>query len=73
MPESSLGDGPTSDRARARCKAKAGVWRVNERLDDRIEGQRELIAIAGKGVIPPEEEKFYPALESLQWRAAHLG
>lgn len=52
---------------------KAGIWRVNERLDDRIEGQRELIAIAGKPVIPPGEEKFYPALESLQWRAAHLG
>ncbi|HEV2455632.1 MAG TPA: HNH endonuclease [Verrucomicrobiae bacterium] len=52
---------------------KAGIWRVNERLDDRIEGQRELIAIAGKAVIPPGEEKFYPAPESLQWRAAHLG
>jgi putative restriction endonuclease len=54
-------------------KRPAGVWRVNEgRLDDRIEGQRELVSIAGKPVIPPSEEKFYPALESLRWREQHL-
>ena len=54
-------------------KKRAGIWRVNEeRLDDRIEGQRDLVAIAGKSVIPPGEEKFYPALESLRWREEHL-
>lgn len=54
-------------------KKTAGIWRVNEeRLDDRIEGQRELVAIAGKSVIPPSEEKFYPAFESLRWREEHL-
>ena len=54
-------------------KKRAGVWRVNEnRLDERIEGQRELVALAGKAVIPPDEEKFYPALESLRWRQEHL-
>lgn len=54
-------------------KKRAGIWRVNEeRLDDRIEGQRELVSIAGKSVIPPGEEKFYPALESLRWREKHL-
>ncbi len=52
---------------------RAGIWRVNkDRLDDRIEGQRDLVAIAGKSVIPPGEEKFYPALESLRWREEHL-
>lgn len=51
----------------------AGIWRVNlKRLDDRIEGQRDLVAIAGKPVIKPGEEKFYPALESLRWREEHL-
>lgn len=51
----------------------AGIWRVNEaRLDDRIEGQRDLAAIAGKSVIPPNEQQFYPALESLRWREQHL-
>lgn len=54
-------------------KKRAGIWRVNEeRLDDRIEGQRDLVAIAGKSVFPPGEEKFFPALESLRWRAEHL-
>ena len=54
-------------------KRRAGIWRVNEdRLDDRIEGQRDLVAIAGKSVSPPGEEKFYPALESLRWREEHL-
>ena len=55
------------------AKRLAGVWRVNgERLDDRIEGQRDLVALAGKAVIPPSEEKFYPAIESLRWREQHL-
>lgn len=54
-------------------KKRAGIWRVNQnRLDDRIEGQRDLVAIAGKSVIPPGEEKFFPALESLRWREEHL-
>ena len=54
-------------------RKRAGIWRVNtERLDERIEGQRDLVAIAGQSVIPPGEEKFYPALESLRWRAEHL-
>jgi putative restriction endonuclease len=54
-------------------KKHAGIWRVNEqRLDDRIEGQRDLVGIAGKAVIPPSEEKFYPATESLRWREEHL-
>jgi hypothetical protein len=48
---------------------RAGVWRVNgERLDERIEGQRDLVGLNGKPVIPPSEVKFYPAIESLQWR-----
>jgi len=54
-------------------KRLAGVWRVNEeRLDDRIEGQRELVALANRPVIPPSEEKFYPAIDSLRWREKHL-
>ena len=54
-------------------KRRAGMWRVNDQcLDDRIEGQRDLVALAGKPVIPPSEEKFYPALESLRWREEHL-
>lgn len=59
---------PVPDR-----RKPAGIWRVDEtRLDDRIEGQRELVAIAGKAVIPPGEEKYYPAPEGLRWRERHL-
>jgi putative restriction endonuclease len=54
-------------------KRRAGVWRVSEeRLDDRIEGQRDLVMLSGKPVIPPSEEKFFPAVESLRWREEHL-
>lgn len=54
-------------------KRKAGIWRVNvDRLDERIEGQRDLVALKGKAVIPPSEEKFYPATEGLRWREEHL-
>jgi putative restriction endonuclease len=59
---------PVPDRIK-----RADIWRVNEaRLDDRIEGQSNLLAIAGKSVIAPGEEQFYPALESLRWREEHL-
>ena len=55
------------------ARRQTGVWQVDgERLDDRIEGQRDLVALAGRPVIPPSEEKFYPATESLQWREQHL-
>ena len=54
-------------------KRHAGVWRVNgERLDERIDGQRELVLLNGKPVIPPSEKQFYPAAECLQWREQHL-
>lgn len=55
------------------ARRRAGIWRVNEnRLDDRIEGQRDLVALSGKAVIPPSEQKFYPAAESLRWREENI-
>jgi putative restriction endonuclease len=55
------------------AKRRAGIWRVNEnRLDERIEGQRDLVALAGKAVIPPSEQKFYPSVDSLRWCEEHL-
>ena len=54
-------------------KRRSGVWRINgDRLDERIEGQRDLVVLSGKPLIPPSELKFYPAIESLQWREQHL-
>jgi putative restriction endonuclease len=51
---------------------RAGIWRVGPVLDSRIEGQRDLVALASHPVIPPSEEKFYPAEASLRWREQHL-
>jgi len=51
---------------------REGVWKVSSRLEQRKSGERDLVALAGKPVIPPSEEKFYPALESLRWREEHL-
>ncbi len=51
---------------------RAGIWRVGPALDSRIEGQKALVALDGQRVIPPVEEKFYPAIESLRWRQEHL-
>jgi putative restriction endonuclease len=59
---------PCPDRRRP-----AGVWRVNTgRLDDRIEGQRDLVGLATKPVIPPYEAKYYPSAESLRWREERM-
>lgn len=54
-------------------KRAAGVWQVNgKRLDDRIEGQRDLVSLNGRAVIPPKEEKYFPDPESLLWRREQL-
>jgi hypothetical protein len=53
-------------------KHGAGIWRVGAALDARIEDQKDLAALANQPVIPPSEEKFYPALENLCWREKHL-
>jgi hypothetical protein len=54
-------------------RRRASVWRIKgERLDDRIEGQRDLVGLNDKPVIPPSEVKFYPAIESLRWREQHV-
>jgi len=53
-------------------KNRAGIWRVGTGLDARIEGQKDLVALAKQPVIPPNELKFYPAIESLRWREKHL-
>jgi putative restriction endonuclease len=53
-------------------KHPAGIWRVGPALDSRIEGQKDLVALHGQRVLPPGEEKFFPARESLRWRDEHL-
>jgi putative restriction endonuclease len=65
MEHSLIAPGPDPDHP-------AGVWRVRPGLDDCIEGQKDLIALADQPVIPPNEEKFFPAVENLRWRERKL-
>ena len=53
-------------------KHPEGVWKVSPRLEDRRTGERKLLELAGRPVLRPDEEKFYPAIESLRWREQHL-
>jgi len=50
----------------------AGVWRVNSLLDNRVDDQKELMALAERPVLKPQEEKFYPAADNLKWREQKL-
>lgn len=54
------------------ARSKAGVWRVGPALDSRIDGQRDLVALDRRPVIPPSEAKFCPAPEGLRWREERL-
>ena len=54
------------------ARTAPGIWKVSNRLDDRIEGQKDLLDLANRRVIDPRETVFYPAEESLRWREEHL-
>lgn len=48
------------------------VWKPSPLLDDRIEGQEELIRLDGKHLLLPREKKFHPDEAAVQWRAVRL-
>ncbi len=43
-------------------------WRVHKDLDERIDAQRSLIALDGKTILLPEEQKYAPKAVALKWR-----
>ncbi len=48
-------------------------WMVSPHLDARrSDGEKSLIALKGKRVLPPSEPAFAPTRESLQWRVERL-
>ena len=47
-------------------------WHVSSVLDDRMEGQRDLIQLNGRTVLVPTESRFRPRKDSLHWRERHL-
>lgn len=48
------------------------LWQVSAALDDRIEGQRDLVGLEGRSVILPRLGQYRPKAESLRWREDHL-
>ena len=50
-------------------------WNLCQLIQFFLEGsvrQKDLVALANQPVIPPNEKKFYPAVESLRWREKRL-
>lgn len=47
-------------------------WLVSKVLDDRIEGQRDLIDLRGRSILLPRESRHSPKPDALQWRENKL-
>lgn len=47
-------------------------WKAHPDLDERSDSHRHLIGLNGKKIILPEEKRFMPKAESLQWREKKL-
>jgi putative restriction endonuclease len=62
MDRSLIAPSPSPDRA----------WRVSIVLDDRIEGQRDLLDLRNRSILLPREGRFHPRDDALAWRAGRL-
>jgi putative restriction endonuclease len=43
-------------------------WHVSKLLDDRLEGQRELIRLDGRTILLPPEQRYHPRTDAIAWR-----
>jgi putative restriction endonuclease len=48
------------------------LWHVSSMLDDRIEGQRDLIVLRNRTVLVPTNQRYYPRQDALRWRQERL-
>ncbi|MFC1889377.1 HNH endonuclease [Thermodesulfobacteriota bacterium] len=48
------------------------AWHVSGSLDDRLEGQRDLLSLQKRTIILPREAKYHPKQEALAWRQRNL-
>jgi putative restriction endonuclease len=48
------------------------VWHVSKLLDDRLEGQQDLLRLRGRSILLPTDDRYHPRKESLQWRTERL-
>ncbi|MEX0332155.1 MAG: HNH endonuclease [Puniceicoccaceae bacterium] len=49
-----------------------GKWRVSSRLDDRVDGQSELIRLDNRSVLTPNSRLYHPIKAALEWREQRL-
>ena len=47
-------------------------WHIASSLDDRLEGQRDLIKLDGRSILLPQEPRYYPKDTGLLWRERHI-
>jgi putative restriction endonuclease len=47
-------------------------WHVSSALDSRIRDNAELLAFNGKNLLLPQNKKYWPRAECLDWRLQHL-
>jgi putative restriction endonuclease len=45
-----------------------GRWHVHHGLDDRREGQQDLLKLDGRDILLPRKSKYHPRKDALQWR-----
>lgn len=48
------------------------AWHVLHSLDDRLEGQRDLIVLDGRSILLPHEQRYHPKDAALLWREREL-
>jgi putative restriction endonuclease len=48
------------------------TWKVSSVLDDRIEGQRDLLDLRGRSILVPREARYLPRHDGLAWRLGRL-
>jgi putative restriction endonuclease len=47
-------------------------WHVSQKLDDRLEGQQDLLQLQDRTVLLPGDTRYHPRKESLEWRTERL-
>ncbi|NQU10233.1 HNH endonuclease [bacterium] len=47
-------------------------WHVSRQLDDRLEGQQDLLRFQRRSLLLPAEPRYHPKRESLTWRLERM-
>ncbi|MEX0742301.1 MAG: HNH endonuclease [Phycisphaeraceae bacterium] len=47
-------------------------WKISPCLDDRVEGQRDLLGLHDRGILLPRALRFHPKPDALKWRDRQL-